>query len=134
MFKKIFSTHKKRLLIITVSLVFIFMLAFPYIKAEYYTDKYGKEFEDLYGNQFEVLYSLTGWVEKVEFYRIVEYSENSAKIYYVEVGEQTTYHLLFSRDDKDNDWTLKDWKVLWSKNGNADDLPWPFYFKEQLFV
>ena len=132
MFKNFLSRHRKKLLIITVVWVFIFVLTFHYIKAEYYTYKYGKEFTDLYGKQFEVLYSVTGWVEKGEFYKVVEYSETSAKIYYVEVEEQTTYHLFFSRSDKDKDWTLTDWKVIWSKYGSADDFPWPFYFKEQL--
>jgi len=134
MFKEFFLKNKKMLLIITVALVFICILALPYITAEYYTNKYGKQFEDLYGKQFEALYELTGWVESVEFYRVVEYSENSAKLYYAEVGGQTTYYLWFSRNNKDSAWELSYYKVLWSKYGNADDLPWPFYFKEQLFV
>jgi hypothetical protein len=133
MIKEFFIKNKKRILIITIIAVLVCVLVLPYIKAEYYTNKYGKQFKDLYGNKFEALYELTGWVESVEFYRVVDYSENSAKIYYAEAGGQTTYYLWFSRDNKDSDWTLSDYKVLWAKYGNADDWPWPFYFKEQIF-
>ena len=129
MVKDLFLKYKKILLVVVV-LLFVCILALPYVKAEYYTNKYGKEFEDIYGKEFEALYDLTGMIEKVDLYRIFEYSETSAKMYYAEVGGECTYYLYFSRDNKDSDWTLNTYKVLWSKWGSAEDWPWPFYFKE----
>ena len=122
MLKTFSSTIKKKSIIIIVVSFLIFMLFFPYIKAEYYTTKYGSQFKDLY--------SLTGMIDGVEFCKVVEYSNDSAKVYYVEKDIHATHYLYFSRDIKSNEWILISWETIWSKYGSADDLPWPFYFKE----
>ena len=129
MVKNLFLKYKKILLVVVV-LFFVSALALPYVKAEYYTHKYGKEFEDIYGKEFEALFEITGMIEKVDFYRIFEYSETSAKMYYAGVGGEFTCYIYFSRDNKDSDWKFNYWECIWSNLGSAEDWPWPFYFKE----
>lgn len=117
-----FLKNKKRLIIIIVALVLICILAFPYIKAEYYTYKYGEQFEDLY--------LLTNMISDVEFYRVVEYADTRAKVYYVESGGLTTNYVYFIRENESEEWKMSQWETVWSKYGSASDAAWPYYFKD----
>ena len=74
------------IVIFVVALLF-FSIAFPYIKAEYLTIKYGKQFNELY--------SLNGWIDEIEFFKVIDYSENEAKVYYVEKDRLTTNYFYF---------------------------------------
>lgn len=109
------------IVIFVVALLF-FSIAFPYMKAEYLTMKYGKQFNELY--------SLNGWIDEIEFFKVIDYSENEAKVYYVEKDRLTTNYFYFYRENELSEWKLKTWHVIYAQYGSADDIAWPYYFQE----
>ncbi len=109
--------------IVFLIVILFSIIAFPYIKAEYLTNKYG--------DQFEKLYSLNGWIDEIEFFRVIDYSDNEAKVYYVEKDRLTTDYFYFQRENKADEWELKTWHTVYAKHGSADDIAWPYYFKER---
>ena len=111
-------------LCVALSAILFYFLALPYIKAEYFTLKYGDQFKDLY--------SQTNMIDDVEFFRVFEYSETSAKAYYVETDRLTTNYVYFSRDNVNGQWEMSGWETIWSKYGSASGASWPYYFKDYI--
>lgn len=124
----LFEKNSKKTTIIVIIICIILLivscciLIFPYIKAEYFTLKYGEQFKNSY--------SMTNMIDGVEFYKVIEYDGKNAKVYYVESGGLTTHYVYFIRDSENDKWKMKTWETIWSKYGSASDAAWPYYFKE----
>ena len=105
----------KRILILIVCTVFLLVLFFPYIKAEILTLKYGNEFYDLQKQ--------TNILTDAEYYKVISYSKDTAKVFYVsDSGDLLT----FKKND-DGCWELSGWKTIWSTSGSASEFMWPYY-------
>ena len=112
---KMNSKTKKRMAIIIIVSVFIIALFFPYLKAAYLTL--------LHGEEFEGLELQTHMLNEARYFRVLEYSENEATVFYVsDTGDLIT----FVKNESDQ-WTIQCWKTIWSTTGSADEFYWPYY-------
>lgn len=112
--------RKRTALILIIIATVVIALAYPYIKAEYLTYKYGDEFDELYKE--------THIIDQVDYCKVLEYSSSHAKVIYVARG--SGIHV-FEFDSVGGCWQRSDWKVMWSESGSADALDyrmWPVYF------
>ncbi len=107
--------HKKGIIIGLLVLVIVFVAAFPYIKAEYLTKKYGHEFENLQ--------EATNIIGDVRYLKVLSYSPEKATAFYV----SDTGDLLTFEKTADDTWAFVTWYTVWSKSGSADGFMWPYY-------
>lgn len=106
---------KKSILIIIVCVAFLLLLFSPYIKAEILTVKYGDEFDGLQKQ--------TNMLSDAEYYRVVSYSLDTAKVFYV----SNSGDLLTFKKDSAGAWKYSGWKTIWSDSGSASEFIWPYY-------
>jgi len=99
--------------------IILLIAVFPYLRVEYLSYKHG--------HQFEELYKLTNMIDGICVVKVYEYSENYAKVYYVETGRLTGSFVYFYRDNERNKWLLDKWETVWSKKGSAEGFIWPYY-------
>ncbi|MEL4105491.1 hypothetical protein IZU99_04010 [Oscillospiraceae bacterium CM] len=108
---------KKTLIVILFLILFCFVLfwvgSFTY--CEILTVRHGQEFTELY--------KLTNMIDKVDYLKVLNYSDNIAKVYYVaeHAGGDV---IIFTKQS--NEWELEKWYTVWSKYGSADDFMWPY--------
>lgn len=103
---------KKRKVVFLVILLIVF---FPYLKAEYLTARFG--------NQFYGLEQDTRMLDPAKYYKVISYSENYAKVYYV--SDYSRDLILFEKEN--GQWVRYEWRTVWSKTGSADEFFWPYY-------
>ena len=103
------------LIIICLCFVFLLILFTPYLKAEILTAKYGKEF---YGLQKQ-----TNMLNESDYYKVLSYSNDLAKVFYV----SDTGDLLTFEKDSGGKWKYSEWKTVWSDSGSASEFIWPYY-------
>lgn len=108
---------KIRIIFIAIILISIIFLTFPYMKAEYYTLKYGDVFEELY--------TQTTWIKGIEYFKVVEYSPSEATVLYIEKDHVTCFEVIFIQNN--GNWELEKMDCIWSTSGSADGFYWPYY-------
>lgn len=97
-------------------LLMVFVIL-SYVKVEFLTWRHGEQFAELY--------KMSNMLDDIDCYKVMEYSDTNAEVYYVQ-GE----HLgadLFYFSKRNDEWVLDGWKTVWAKHGSADDWIWPFY-------
>ena len=100
-----------------IVIVFLFLWAASIFKCELLTK--------LHGSEISNGYLQTGMIDQCDYFRVLDYSARTAKVYYVEKGKNGFGDIvLFSK--KDNQWILSDWKTVWSGKGSADGFLWPY--------
>lgn len=107
----------KRVILFVGLLAVLLFVVIPYGKVEYLTMKHGDEFAGLY--------TLTGMIDRVEYCKIMAYSEREAKVYYVAEHKSAGILSTFSREE--TKWKCEAWDVVWSATGSADHFIWPYY-------
>lgn len=106
---------KKRNTKFIVILLCLLIIFFPYLKAEYLTARFGSQF---YGLEQE-----TKMLDPAKYYKVISYSENYAKVYYI--SDYSRDLILFKKED--GQWNRIEWRTIWSKTGSADEFYWPYY-------
>lgn len=96
----------------------ILVLIVPYLKVEILTLQYGSE--------FSILYKSKGILNEIEYFKIMNYSKESADVYYITKGKKAGLLYKFNRDDE-GVWQLENWDAVWSSSGSADSFIWPYY-------
>lgn len=96
-------------------LVFFTFWLISYFKCEIQTIKYG--------NEFEKLYEETGMIDSVDYLKVLKYSEEEAKVYYV--SKNIKGDIIYFIKSTEG-WKLKNWISVWSKYGSADNILWPY--------
>ena len=80
----------------------------------------------LHGSEFKGRELETNMLAESDYLRVLEYSENNAKVYYVDrdgVGSVLTFN------KADDEWVFESWDTLWSAaGGNADNVIWPYWW------
>ena len=71
---------------------------------------------------FADLYKQNSMIGNVVRFKVMEYSESQARVYYVD--EFGGYLLYFANIA--GQWKFYTWKAIWSKQGSADDFIWPY--------
>lgn len=121
--KDVFKALRIFLLIIIISLISIFATMWFYSIAhcEYLTFRYGYQFEDLYKEN-----PMLGDLYR---FKVIEYNDDYAEVYYVtgnkETGAKGGDTLKFKRSG--NKWIYTElWSTIWSNRGSADGFIWPY--------
>ena len=102
-------------IVIFVLVILALLIVSPYIKSEYLTFKYGHEF-----NGLELQ---TNMLDSYKYFKVLEYSEQEAIVFYVsDTGDVIT----FSKENSEQ-WSMQEWRTIWSNSGSADSFFWPYY-------
>lgn len=111
---------KFKKLIIGLSPVLIFLLisGFSLIKCEILTL--------LHGNEFDEVYKVDTMLGDMEYLKVLDYSENQARVYYVSSNYSGGDILTFIKEN--GGWKYESWNTIWSRAGNADDVIWPYWW------
>lgn len=109
--------RKQKKTLIVIAACILILLIIPYIKVEILTWQYGREFASLY--------RLTNMVEGIDYFKVMDYSGTSARVYYVTSNRSAG--ILLTLVQQDGQWALETWEAIWSKTGSADGFMWPYY-------
>lgn len=106
---------KKFLLKVIIVVLFIWVISI--LKCEILTWQYG--------SQFETAYRENTMMGDVDYLKVLEYSESSARVYYVSKNRSGGDVLIFSKQN--GLWKYDKWEqTVWSKTGSADGFIWPY--------
>ena len=107
----------KKILIIVFILSPLIIWGMSILRCELLTNQHGKEFETVYKEN-----TMMG---EIDYLKVLNYSDVSARVYYVSKNRTGGDILIFSK--KDNQWTYDKWeRTVWSKSGSADGFMWPY--------
>ncbi len=133
--------RKSKKIVFIISIIFIAVLFIfkPYYSVYSLTQKYGSEFSELYKDN--------GFYEDIEYFEVFKYrneevdirclnnkklksalenlNDDYAVVLYVEENHSSASLFIFF--DKDGQWELLDWYLVWSYSGSADGFMWPYY-------
>jgi len=78
-----------------------------------------------YGSQFEIVYRENTMMGEIDYLKVLDYSEESARVYYVSKNHSGGDVLIFSKQN--GLWKYDKWeRTVWSKTGSADGFIWPY--------
>ena len=80
----------------------------------------------LYGHMFNESYRQHTMLEDIAYHKVLYYSENTAKVYYVTTGKGSGHILTFSKSEIHDEWAFVNWDTVWSTSGSADGFVWPY--------
>lgn len=99
---------------VVIAIVVLFWIG-SFIRCEILTAKYGQKFSELY--------ELTNMIDKIDYLKVIEYSGDSACVYYV---TKYSFGNMITFVNHDNNWDMANWETIWSKSGSADGFIWPY--------
>lgn len=108
----------------TLSVILVSVIILPFIiwgltvlKCEILTYQHGGEFDTIYKEN-----TMMG---AIDYLKILNYSNESARVYYVSKDRSGGDILIFTK--KDEKWIYEGWeRTVWSKSGSADGFIWPY--------
>ena len=108
-----------KLILITIILIFIIIWGISLIKCEVFTYQHSQE--------FDVIYMENTMMGEIDYLKILDYTDISARIYYVSKDKSGGDILKFTKID--GQWVYTEWEqTVWSKNGSASDVVWPYWW------
>lgn len=99
-------------------LIFLIYWLVSYIQCEQLTKTYGHEFSEAYLN-----YTMLG---DIQYYKVLLYTETTAKVYYVTTDGGSGNILVFQKSELYDGWKFISWETVWSTTGSADGFVWPY--------
>ncbi len=117
-FKKVY--FKKLLLkfIVLIVVVFVVQWSTELIKNEIFTFKYGEPFKNA-----DYHINMLG---DEEYFKVIDYSDVQAEIYYVTKGMTCGSKVKFRY--KEDKWTFIGYSTVWSTTGSASETIWPYWW------
>ena len=106
----------KWLLVITLSAFPAYWLS-SIAKCEILTLMYGEKFEDGYLE--------TGWFNDIQSFKVIDYSQAEATVYYINAERTVGFTIQFFKNQSDY-FEFKSWDAVWSESGSADGFIWPY--------
>ena len=98
---------------------FILIWGVSLIKCEILTYQYGKE--------FDTIYKANTMMGEIDYLKVLDYSDTSARVYYVSINKSGGDILKFSK--KNGQWTYEAWeRTVWAKGGSASEVIWPYWW------
>jgi hypothetical protein len=91
----------------------------PYVRYEHLTISYGDEFTEGYRK--------TNMLQDLDYFKVVEYGNGHAEVYYVTGNHAVGSIVTFEK--RKGTWEYTDWNVVWSKTGSAEGIFWPYILK-----
>ena len=79
----------------------------------------------LHGDEFTLVYHENSMIGEQRKWKVLEYSESSAVVYFVE--KENSFGNILSFTKIDGQWVYDQWlETVWSKTGSADGFVWPY--------
>lgn len=119
--------HIKRLpLYIPLAIVLVFLVVWvaSLLKCEVLTNKYYDELE--YAHLENTM------IGDVDSFKILDCNGEKAEIYYLCNDNTASFVLRFEKQN--NEWKEISWDCIWSKQGSADKIIWPFWYHRFIYV
>ena len=108
-----------KIIFIIIIVCFFVIWGLAIAKCEILTHQHGKEFNTIYKEN-----TMMG---EIDYLKVLDYSETSARVYYVSKNKTGGDILIFSK--KDGIWVYERWeRTVWSKTGSASDIIWPYWW------
>ena len=104
--------------VILIPVIFLLVWGVALIKCELLTL--------LHGDEFKNNYQENTMIDEIDYLKVLQYSENTAKIYYVTENKSTGEVLMFKNIN--NEWVYDQWYgTIWSGiGGSASGVVWPY--------
>lgn len=80
----------------------------------------------LHGNEFANAYKENSMLGDMAYWKVLDYSQNNARVYYVSSGLTDGDILCFTKEN--GKWESNKWITVWSTSGNADNTIWPYWW------
>lgn len=107
-----------RYTILCAAIGFVLIWGASLIKCEYLTYKHHDDFEYAYhGNTM---------LGKMEYFKVLHCSEDTAEVYYV--SQNMSSGDVFSFHRQDDQWSVTDWNTIWSATSSASEVIWPYWW------
>lgn len=112
---------RKVIIVLLPLLCFLVIWGISLVKCEIITLIHKDEFSN------QTLYEENTMIGDMEYIKILDYSKNYARIYYVSKGNSLGSIIGFIKSG--DEWEYSNWEdVLWSTSGNADSVIWPYWW------
>lgn len=109
---------RKKLIMLFI-LIPIFIWGAALFKCEILTFKYGKE--------FKIIYKENTMLDKIDYFKVLNYTDDTARVYYVTENKGSGEVLTFEKVD--GKWVYNgEWKTIWSNTGSASEMIWPYWW------
>lgn len=89
------------------------------LRCEILTHLHYDEFKDVYQQN-------TMLPEKMVTFKVLDYSETSATVYYIGEGHSGGNVLEFELHE--GEWRESGWRTIWSTSGSASEVVWPYWW------
>ena len=110
---------KIRIILLIPLICFLLIWGFPLARCEILTLTHGQEFAELYKEN-----TMLG---EQEYWKVLNYSETHARVYYVATNHLGANILSFVK--KNDQWKYDKWEgTVWSKGGSASEVIWPYWW------
>lgn len=76
------------------------------------------------GDEFAEGYKQCNMIGDIEYLKVLDYSDSSARVYYV--SEDYFSGNVFTFTEENGVWKMEKWETVWSKYGSADGFLWPY--------
>lgn len=81
----------------------------------------------MHGSEFENNYRENTMIGEIDYLKVLNYSDNFARVYYVSANRSSASILTFKKQD--GNWSYEAWeRVVWSSTGSASDVIWPYWW------
>ena len=77
--------------------------------------------------EFETIYKENTMIGNIDYLKVLEYSEEYARVYYV--SENRSAGVILSFVKQGDKWKYDNWeRTVWSATGSASEVIWPYWW------
>lgn len=109
---------KKLIIVLSPLLIFLLIWGVSLAKCEILTM--------MHRNEFNEAYKSNTMLGETEYCKVIDYSEDRARVYYVSSNCSGGDVLTFTKEN--GEWKYENWDTIWSTTGSADDFIWPYWW------
>lgn len=80
----------------------------------------------LHREEFETIYKENTMIGNIDYLKVLEYSEQNARVYYVSQNRSAGHILCFVKQG--TRWKYDYWETVWSATGSASEVIWPYWW------
>ena len=109
---------RKLIIVLSPILCFLIIWGISLAKCEILTQ--------IHANEFTEAYKENTMLGDIEYAKVLNYSQNYSRVYYVSKGLVSANILTFTKEN--GEWKQDSWDTIWSISGSADDTTWPYWW------
>ena len=79
-----------------------------------------------HGNEFAEVYKENTMLGDMEYWKVLDISQDYARVYFVSENHSNANVLTFIKED--GKWRYKKWETIWSQSGSASEVIWPYWW------